>query len=126
MNAARVFPEVGGLIAPTIPALQWGEGRSCLQKNQMGCVALVMVMLKVGGATPLSEFASGMRTQPESKPPAMGLQGSLKVDCVTEWFPGAPTNWKVTTLPLVAVILFGMNWKMPPGVFISAPTWIVI
>jgi len=28
---AKVFPVVGALIAPTIPAKQWGEGRSCLQ-----------------------------------------------------------------------------------------------
>lgn len=27
----KVFPLAGALMAPTIPAAQWGEGRSCLQ-----------------------------------------------------------------------------------------------
>jgi len=33
---ANVFPDVGGLIAPTIPEPQWLWGVNCLQKNQIG------------------------------------------------------------------------------------------
>jgi hypothetical protein len=37
----------------------------------------------------------------------------------------APENWKVMTVPFVAVTLLGMYWKIPPCVEASAPTWIV-
>lgn len=30
----------------------------------------------------------GTRTQPESNPPARGLQGSVNADWVIEWLPG--------------------------------------
>ena len=34
----------------------------------------------------------------------------------------APVNLNVTTVPLGAVKLFGMNWKTPPGDAAVAPT----
>jgi hypothetical protein len=72
-----------------------------------------------------ADSAVGIKTQPESKPPGVGWQGVEKGDWVTEWFPGIPVNWKVITLPLVALMLGGINWKAPPVVVEVAPTCIV-
>jgi len=85
-------------------------GESCLQKNQMGLESSVMVRFHSGTVV----GASGRKIQPESKPPASGVHGLANDDCVTEWFPGAPENWKVMTVPFFAVTLLGMYWKIPP------------
>lgn len=50
----------------------------------------VIVRLKVGVS--VRAAALGMKTQPESKPPETGLQGSVKVDCVMLWLPGLEDN----------------------------------
>jgi hypothetical protein len=91
-----------------------------LQKNQMGLVSSTMVKFH-SGVWPAGA-AVGTNTQPESKPPETGSQGSENVDCVTLWFPGAPVNWKVIVVPLVALKLGGMNWKTPPGAVEVEPT----
>jgi hypothetical protein len=119
-KAVKVFPVTGALMAPTIPARQWGDGLSCWQKNQRGLESSVIVRFHSG----VSETAVRIWTQPESNPPSSGWQGSLKVDCVTEWFPGTPVNWKLITVPFVALTLGGMNWKTPPAVDAVAPTFI--
>jgi len=105
--AANVLlPDSGALIAPTMPDEQWVAGKSCLQKNQMGLLASVIVKFHSGGGlTP----AFGMETHPESNPPGIGSQGSVKVDWVILWFPGAPVNWKVIVVPLVAFMVDGLN-----------------
>jgi len=63
-----------------------------------------------------------MKIQPESKPPANGWQGSVKDDCVTEWFPGVPLKLNVTTVPFFAVIVLGVNCKTGPEEVSVAPT----
>lgn len=55
----------------------------------------------------------------------MGVHGLLNVDCVMEWFPGMPENWKLMTVPFVALTLGGMNWKIPPWASAVEPTWMV-
>jgi len=49
-----------------------------------------------------------------------------KEDWVTLWLPGEPLYTKVMTDPLVAVMVGGMNWKIPPDVAASAPTWTTV
>jgi len=110
-------------MAPTIPAWQCGAGKSCLQKNQIGILSLVIVKFQVGIEFALT-LGSGIKTQPESKPVGMGSQGSVNKDWVMLWFPGAPVNSNVIVVPLVALMLLGMNWKMPPGSLAVAPTLI--
>jgi len=123
-KAAKVLaPVIGALMPPTIPFTQWGEGFSCLQKNQRGRVSSVIVRFHSG----VSTVGTGERiwTQPESNPPVSGWQGLENLDWVTEWFPGTPVNLKVITVPFVALTLGGMNWKIPPGALDVAPTFIV-
>jgi len=86
----------------------------------MGLESSVTVKFHSGVAERAGE--GGMNTQPESKPPATGSQGAAKVDCVTVWFPGAPMNLKVITVPLGAVMVLGMNWKTPPAAVAVEPT----
>ena len=64
----------------------------------------------------------GMKTKPELNPPVIGVHGFWNVDWVMVWFPGDPVNMKVTTEPLVALMLGGVNWRGPPEVVESAPT----
>jgi hypothetical protein len=71
----------------------------------------LIVRFQVGN--PL-DVPGGMKITPESNPPARGLQGSLKDDWVTEWFPGAPLKTKVTTDPAVTLTLVGVNCNCPP------------
>ena len=58
---------------PTIPAAQWGPGRVCLQKNQMGCDWLVTVKFQTGNDAVVG-VPCGMKMLPESKPSESGSQ----------------------------------------------------
>lgn len=87
--------------------------------RQNSRVDSVIVMFQVG--KPLVVF-SGMNRKPESNPPASGSQGLLAAIWVTLWLPGDPAHVKTTVEPTGAVMLDGMNWKIPPEVLASAPT----
>lgn len=78
-----------------------------------------MVRFQVG--KPVVVFG-GIKRKPESKPPSRGWQGVSADDWVTVWLPGLPAQVNWTMVPLAAVMLAGMNWKIPPGVAASAPT----
>ena len=90
-------------------------------EGDLRVVSSVMVTFHSG--KPDVVFA-GMKRKPESKPFDIGWHGESAVDCVTVWLPGEPIQTKLMTVPLLAVTFDGMNWKMPPGVVVSAPTWI--
>ena len=72
-----MLPVVGALIEPTIPVLQCVCGMSCLQKNQIGSEALVIVKFHVG--KPL-EVPIGIRILPESNPFPRGSHGTSNDD----------------------------------------------
>jgi len=98
-NMSKVLAGVG-LTAKTIPDWQWGRagaGGTCLQKNQRGADALFTVIDHWGRLVD----PAGTLTKPESAPPGTGVHGSVKVDCVTEWF--FAWNWKEIVSPAAAV-----------------------
>lgn len=78
-----------GLILKTIPFPQWPVWR---QYIQTGSVDVTWNIIIGGGLTVLS--ALGMK--PESTPPSMATQGSLKEDCVTVWFLDMKLNWTIS------------------------------
>jgi len=104
MKLSKVLPEAGALMEPTMPPPQW---RGVLQKNQIGVDA--SVTFKVNCL---------LLVRPESKPvpfPVNGVQGSLKVDCVTEWGVDPLGKKKVIKVPAVALMLAGLKTNCPPG-----------
>lgn len=79
-NAASVLPDVGALIAATMPLWQW-VNLVCEQYIQIGFVSLT-TMVKTWSDVTLV----GMKV--EKNPPLRGWHGSAKLDWVTEWFWG--------------------------------------
>ena len=79
-NAASVFPDVGALIAATIPLWQCASF-VCAQYIHKGLVSLT-TMVKTWSDVTLV----GMKV--EKNPPLRGWHGSAKLDWVTEWFWG--------------------------------------
>ena len=79
-NAASVVPDVGAMIAATMPLWQW-VNLVCEQYIQIGFVSLT-TMVKTWSDVTLV----GMKV--EKNPPLRGWHGSAKLDWVTEWFWG--------------------------------------
>ena len=47
--------------------------------------------------TPNGPVSALVEKKPESKPPAIGVQGLANVDWATVWLPGKPSKTKVMT-----------------------------
>jgi len=69
-----------GLIAPTIPFMQWDAGSSTSQKYQIGWESSVIVKFHTGGELVLSLPTPD---NPLLNPPSIGVHGLSNVDCVT-------------------------------------------
>jgi len=97
-KAANLSP---GLIAKTMPALQWVPCRQYAQIGVVRCTVssatgkllvtasatgMLQMKKKVQDVALTPSLRMKLAYNPVSKPPAKGVQGLCKVDCVTVWF----------------------------------------
>jgi hypothetical protein len=99
---------VVGLMANTMPALQWPVWR---QYHQLGFVSLTVIVNETTSVV-LEETGS----KPESTPPSRDRHGAVKFDCVTVWFLGEKTNVIVSLACAVTLVGLKVSDELAPTV----------